>query len=237
LQSDRQRLVRLAARIVSDLNDTAAATTPAVRAVRRRYSRMLALEPPRSIFTVANALLATGNWRERVVAFELVAGHPGAMARITPATIDRWSSDLSDWGSVDLFGVTVAGQAWRGGRITDGHVRRWARSRNRWRRRLALVSTVPLNSRARGGGGDPARTLTVCSMLVEDRDEMVVKALSWALRELAKRDPTAVAGFLDEQQARLAPRVRREVRTKLDTGRKAPPATRTGPPARRRRHD
>jgi 3-methyladenine DNA glycosylase AlkD len=82
---------------------------------------------------------------------------------------------------------------------------------------------VPLNSRARGGQGDTARTLRVCAALVDDRDDMVVKALSWALRELSKRDPQSVARFLREHESNLAPRVRREVRTKLETGRKVAP--------------
>jgi len=36
--------------------------------------------------------------------------------------------------------------------------------------------------------------------------------------ELAKRDPTCVAEFLDKEKTRLAAHVRREVRTKLETG-------------------
>ena len=55
-----------------------------------------------------------------------------------------------------------------------------------------MVSTVSLNNNARGGKGDTTRTLNICKMLVADRDDMVVKALSWALRELAKRDPEPV---------------------------------------------
>lgn len=38
--------------------------------------------------------------------------------------------------------------------------------------------------------------------------------------ELSKRDRESVVAFLREQDAKLAPRVRREVRTKLETGRK-----------------
>ncbi|HEY1305637.1 MAG TPA: DNA alkylation repair protein [Vicinamibacterales bacterium] len=133
------------------------------------------------------------------------------------------AAGLSDWGSVDLFGVTIAGPAWREGRISDRHVMRWARSKDRWRRRLSLVATVPLNSRARGGAGDPARTLAVCRLLADDRDDMVVKALSWALRELSKRDAGCVKEFLRTEDQRLAARVRREVRAKLETGRKVRP--------------
>jgi 3-methyladenine DNA glycosylase AlkD len=51
---------------------------------------------------------------------------------------------------------------------------------------------------------------------------MVVKALSWALRELSKRDPEAAEQFLEEHQGVLASRVLREVRNKLSTGLKNP---------------
>jgi len=56
---------------------------------------------------------------------------------------------------------------------------------------------------------------------------MVVKGLSWSLRELVVWDPEAVRGFLDAHREVLAPRVTREVRSKLETGRKrvAPRAT------------
>ena len=50
---------------------------------------------------------------------------------------------------------------------------------------------------------------------------MVVKAMSWALRELAKRDPSAVRAFLDTHNERIHARVRREVTNKLATGRKS----------------
>jgi 3-methyladenine DNA glycosylase AlkD len=51
---------------------------------------------------------------------------------------------------------------------------------------------------------------------------MVVKALSWSLRELAKRDHLSVRAFVAEHEKRLAPTVLREVRNKLNTGLKNP---------------
>jgi 3-methyladenine DNA glycosylase AlkD len=130
---------------------------------------------------------------------------------------------LSDWGSIDLFGVTVAGKAWREGILEDDTIRSWTKSPNRWMRRLALVATVPLNSKSRGGEGDAVRTLDICGRLLSDRDDMVVKALSWALRELAKRDPAPVRVFLATESHRLAALVRREVLNKLTYGTKAIP--------------
>ncbi len=66
------------------------------------------------------------------------------------------------------------------------------------------------------------RTLAVCRLLVADHDDMVAKAMSWALRELAPHDPEAVEAFLREHEDVLAARVKREVRNKLRTGLKNP---------------
>ncbi len=59
-------------------------------------------------------------------------------------------------------------------------------------------------------------------MLVDDHEDMVVKALSWALRVLVVHDPDAVCGFLSRYGEQLAARIKREVRNKLETGLKNP---------------
>jgi 3-methyladenine DNA glycosylase AlkD len=61
---------------------------------------------------------------------------------------------------------------------------------------------------------------------VNDRDDMVVKAMSWALRELTKSDRAAVERFLASHD--VAARVRREVMNKLKTGLKNPERRRPG---------
>jgi 3-methyladenine DNA glycosylase AlkD len=69
--------------------------------------------------------------------------------------------------------------------------------------------------------------LAVCKLLVEDHEEMVAKAMSWALRELIVHDPQAVWNFLDEYGQGLSAHVKREVRNKLVTGLKTPKHTGT----------
>ena len=81
---------------------------------------------------------------------------------------------------------------------------------------------MPLNRISAGGTGDTERTLGVCRLLVDDRDDMVVKALSWALRELVRHDVRSVRGFLSTHKKDLAARVVREVNNKITTGRKNP---------------
>lgn len=157
-----------------------------------------------------------------VIACELILHRPDALASIRAKDLERLGRSMASWGEVDTFACYVAGRVWRAGQIEDSVVLGWAASDNRWWRRAALVSTVPLNVRAQGGDGDAKRTLRICRRLADDRDPMVVKAMSWALRELAVRDAAKVRTFLQRHVSRLAPRVTREVQSKLESGRKAP---------------
>ena len=116
----------------------------------------------------------------------------------------RLGASLNSWDSVDVFSLYLSGPAWRNDQIGDADVHRWARSENLWWRRVALVSTVALNLKARGGAGDVARTIPVCRMLAADSEDMVVKALSWALRTVEQHDRRAVESFLEEYDHCLA---------------------------------
>ncbi len=216
--------IRAAAQARRDLAVLARHDVPTVRSVRRRYSKLLKNEPGPIVVEFALGLAATGDWPELLIACEVVASHRAAATALREKQILEMAKGLADWGTVDLFGVTILGPAWRDRRVSDAIMQRLVRSPDRWQRRLALVATVLLNSLARGGkaAGDARRTLRVCRQLVADRDDMVVKALSWALRELAKRDRGAVEEFIATHDAKLASRVRREVSNKLRTGLKTP---------------
>ena len=163
-----------------------------------------------------------GKARSRNTAYELIREHKGAFQRLGDAELEELGEGIDSWWAVDSFARTLSGPAWLEGLVPDELIHNWAKSEDCWWRRAALVSTVALNVRSHGGQGDVPRTLAVCRLLVDDHDDMVVKALSWALRELVVHDAEAVRSFLEEYEERLAARVKREVRNKLTTGRKNP---------------
>ena len=210
----------LAKAVLKELASLPRLDTPSVRAIRKRYSRLLRQESGKIVYSFVLSLLEAGSWPARVIAWEVLARHRDAFGSLSDREVEKMASGLDDWGSIDLFGVTVLGQAWREGLVSDKKIHAWTKSPDRWLRRLALVATVPLNSKARGGTGDPIRTLQVCGMLLDDRDDMVVKAMSWALRELAKQQPAVVDEFIELEEDRIAALVKREVRNKLSTGKK-----------------
>jgi 3-methyladenine DNA glycosylase AlkD len=224
LTSDTLQPMNVAA-LVAEIEAKAARlpvrNVPALRALRSEYSERIKKEPAAQVVELAAALIARGRVH-RFAGDELIAARPDALRTLDRAALERLGAGISTWDQVDCFASYLSGPAWREGVIDDTTIAGWARSSDRWWRRAALVSTVPLNVKARGGNGDAGRTLRICKLLLHDRDEMVVKALSWALRALVQCDPAAVRRFVRENEAHLAALARREVRNKLATGRKNP---------------
>jgi 3-methyladenine DNA glycosylase AlkD len=192
--------------------------TASIRGVRRQFSKQLAKSAPDEVIELALLLLS----KYRFVAYELVMYHRGAFRSLGAEELTQFGQGINSWDSVDTFGTLLAGPAWRLGQVPDSLIHEWAYSEDRWWRRSALVCTVALNIKARGGTGDVPRTLAVCRLLADDHDDMVEKALSWALRTLVQHNPQAVRDFLSEHDEVLGARVKREVRNKLSTGLKNP---------------
>jgi 3-methyladenine DNA glycosylase AlkD len=196
--------------------------TQEIRAMRRGFTKRLKSSPADEVMSIAEKLLESPEGVRRWVAYELIHHHKPALAQINAQSLEQLGRGISSWDQTDVFGIYLAGPVWHARQIADGVIHKWARSSDRWWRRAALVATVALNSRLQGGRADIRRTLQVCRMLESDRDPMVVKAVSWALRVLAKVEPRAVQRYVNERGPALAALVQREVRNKLATGLKNP---------------
>lgn len=212
----------LAQEIDERLSAMPRAATADLRQMRREFSKRLKDAAPYVVIELASLLLEVPGMKYRFIAYELVHHHPGALGHLNAWQLEQLGRGMASWSAVDCFSVYLAGPVWRERRVPDSLVHSWAKSIDRWWRRAALVATVPLNSKTQGGAGDSHRTLQVCRLVDSDRDPMVAKALSWALRELAKRDPRAVRNYLKDREDILPSLVLREVRNKLETGVKNP---------------
>ena len=211
---------KLAAEIDAEIRALPVRNTPSVRAVRRKYSRILKQTNAASMLELASTLYK--DYGYRWFTYELMQNHHAAFRLLGEAELEEFGKGIDSWWTADAFARTLAGPAWLKGQVSDDLIQRWARSQDHWWRRAALVSTVALNLRSQGGTGDVERTLGICRQLVGDYDDMVVKAMSWALRELVVHDANAVDQFLNEHAGALAAQVQREVRNKLTTGLKNP---------------
>jgi 3-methyladenine DNA glycosylase AlkD len=165
-------------------------------------------------------LVETEMFECQVLAYEMIGRNKKLLNELSYEDLVQLGKNLDNWASVDHYSVSIYGVLWGKGVVKDADIKKLLESENFWERRVAVVATVALNLKSRGGTGDTSRTIWVCQEVVDDHRDMIQKALSWALRELSKRDREAVAGFMKRNHARLAKRVIREVSHKLDFGTK-----------------
>jgi len=197
----------MAARIRAEIADLPRRDTPHVRALRKDWTARLKDEGASAVLALGQAVERASPQEGKWVAYELIRHHKGAFAAVGPGEVEDFATRIESWYATDAFGTILSGPLWAEGRLPDALFEAWSRSQNRWLRRSALVATVGRNGSV--PGGDPARTLPLCLALAEDRDDMVEKAVSWALRYLSQKNRAAVVAFTDEHGGRFRPRVRR----------------------------
>jgi 3-methyladenine DNA glycosylase AlkD len=165
-------------------------------------------------------LVGRGIFECQIVAFEMIGRDKKLLSALRYEDVVDLGKNLDNWASVDHYTVGIFGVLWGKGVVKDHHIDQLLKSDNVWERRVAVVSTVALNLKSRGGTGDTPRTLSVCERVVDERHDMIWKALSWALRELSKRDRESVSEFIEMHGPQMSKRVLREVNHKLEFGTK-----------------
>ncbi len=82
-----------------------------------------------------------------------------------------------------------------------GELPAWARSKNRWKRRAAIVSLLQEAKQGRHS----AEIFEMADLLLGDQDDMVKKGLGWVLKEAYPKRPKEVVAFLTKRAG--APRL------------------------------
>ena len=100
---------------------------------------------------------------------------------------------VNNWDLVDLSAPNILGA-----HLVDRDGRRrllyrLAGSENVWERRIAIVATHHFIR-----NGDFSDTLKIAEMLLQDRHDLIHKAVGWMLREVGKRDAAAEKEFLEK---------------------------------------
>ena len=96
--------------------------------------------------------------------------------------VNNW--DLVDGSAPGIVGARLA-------RRSRAPLRRWANSKSLWRRRIAILATFHFIKQ-----GEFEETLHIAEMLLDDKEDLIHKAVGWMLREVGKRDLAAEQAFL-----------------------------------------
>jgi 3-methyladenine DNA glycosylase AlkD len=103
---------------------------------------------------------------------------------------------INNWDLVDVSAPQILG-----GYLADKDrdpLYRLARSRNLWKRRMAMLATFTFIRR-----GDFADALRIAGILSLSREDLLHKAVGWMLREIGNRDRAAEEAFLADRYRSL----------------------------------
>lgn len=179
-------------------------TVPATRAVVARFAGL----SPREV----RKLLASDVHEHRLAALLMmvrqfqVASRPRtrddqARTALHVAYLDAVRTGrVNNWDLVDSSAEVLVGEYLReSGRSDDRLLDELAASVSLWQRRVAVLATFAFTK-----AGDGGPILRLAPRLLDDREDLMHKAVGWMLRELGKRvGRGALVAFLDEYAARM----------------------------------
>jgi 3-methyladenine DNA glycosylase AlkD len=187
----------------------------------RKYSRdtrkqILAEGGQELLIGVADRLFTGEVNEETIGAVLMLEGKTAAFGDAEFALFERWMDRITNWAQHDGLVYCLVGPMLARDHRFAPAVMKWAKSKNRWKRRGAAVAFIP----AAREGELFSESKTVTHALLADQDDMVQKGLGWLLREWAKAHPKTTVPFLMTIR-KDSPRL--VLRTACET---LPPATR-----------
>ncbi|MCU0497470.1 MAG: DNA alkylation repair protein [Anaerolineae bacterium] len=167
-------------------------------------------------------LLYTGeSIEERLIAGLLIAELPALRRDLPLDQLHTWLGALTGWVEID----TTCQSTFTANEL----ITRW----DAWCPFLAQLAKDPAISRRRASlvllikpirESSESRLITLALQNVDqlhsERNPLIQKAISWILREGTKRHSEAIRAYLETHEDALGKTIAREVRHKLDTGKK-----------------
>jgi 3-methyladenine DNA glycosylase AlkD len=169
----------------------------------------------------ADMLIEDRHLEAKSVGIEVVARY---RRDFTPRLLPAWKRWLvenhsANWATTDSICGALLGPLLLQHPELGARMRVWARDRNMWVRRASIVGLIP---RARRGGSLDL-VYEIARRLHSDREDLIQKAVGWALREAGKTDMARLERYLRANGAviprttlryaieRFSPKRRREI--------------------------
>jgi 3-methyladenine DNA glycosylase AlkD len=177
---------------------------PERRAIQRRVLAALPAPHAGDVIRFADLCWERGEREFQYAAADVVRRRVTLLGPHDLPALERLVVAKSWWDTVDALSVAIGAvvQAHPGSReLMD----RWLESDNPW-----LVRVAILHQERWGGDTDVNWLFAACRRHADNREFFIRKAIGWALRSLAKRDPATVRAFLDAHGGELSGLSRRE---------------------------
>ena len=179
--ADPSRLPGMA-RVGIRVDDALGVSIPSIRALAKRAGR--------------DQRLAEALWRTRIHEARILATHVADPSAIGDRVAERWVRDLDSWdlgdAAADLFAATPT---------RDEKIRAWAERDEPFVKRcaFAMIARMAVSDRGASDAAFVAWFPLIERAAVDERNE-VKKGVSWALRQIGKRDPVLYRAAIAEAE-------------------------------------
>jgi len=171
-------------------------TVPRTRTVAREFRDLpqaeigVLLTHPVHEVRVCAVVIATEQFKRLKATPDRLAAFDFYVAAVRAGQVNNW--DLIDI-SAPTFGTLLVDQGRMASSNATGErlLRKLAVAESMWERRLAVLLTFAFIR-----AGQFELTLMLADMLLDDREDLMHKAVGWMLREVGKRDPQILRAFL-----------------------------------------
>jgi 3-methyladenine DNA glycosylase AlkD len=142
----------------------------------------------------ADALIVDRHLETKSVGIEVVARYRRAFE---PPLLARWKRWLSgnhsaNWATTDAMCGVLIGPLLVACPERAREMRAWSKDRNMWVRRASIVALIPLTRH----GESLDLLYEIARRLHADREDLIQKAVGWALREAGKTDMARLERYL-----------------------------------------
>lgn len=163
-------------------------TVPVQRKIAKKYSKSLSLDDVNKLLdNQFHELRLTG----LIILCEMYK--KAKKDRLTQRRIFEFylkkMNRINNWDLVDISAPTIVGDfVMKSG---EDILMQLAKSKNMWERRVAIISTFAMIKERKFG-----ETLAISNYLLHDDQDLIHKAVGWALREVGKKKPETLRIFL-----------------------------------------
>lgn len=171
---------------------------------------------PEQLPSLMGELWSTESFETRLAAIDMMKVY-AKKAPVEKALdiIDCWIDEIDTWGICDpLCQPCIGTLLYRDPSIAKT-LEEWRDSDNFWRRRCSVLPYLFLCLKANYQPEFDSRILKAVEPHIDDEEFFVGKAAGWVLRELSKRNPHLVRGYIDKNKDRMTKLVLREGSKKL----------------------
>jgi 3-methyladenine DNA glycosylase AlkD len=173
--------------------------------VIRREAKALARREPqlgrRELKALVSALWATRVHELRSIAIGLLAERAAVLRRSDAAFLVGLVRDSKSWAYVDWLATKVIGTLLAREPTLRAALVRWARDRDFWVRRTALLA---LHDPLLQGRGDFELFARLAVPMLGEREFFIRKAIGWVLRSTSRRTPELTRAFVQAHARELS---------------------------------